>query len=118
MKYVISESQLFELVENFMSERMKGGKVNKGETTQFGTTRWDLYDKDGKWIMYYYHTGQQHHADGSKAEDEWTSVSIDERLVTLFGRNLRFRESKVMDLMADWFTKTFGLDVDDVSVYK
>jgi len=97
---------------------MKGGKVNKGETTQFGTTRWDLYDKDGKWIMYYYHTGQQHHEDGSKAEDEWTSVSIDEKLVTLFHRNLRFRESKVMDLMADWFTKTFGLDVDDVSVTK
>ena len=21
-----------------------------------------------------------------------------------------------MDLMADWFTKTFGLDVDDVSI--
>ena len=41
---------------------------------------------------------------------------INKKLVTLFRRNLRFRESKVMDLMADWFTKTFGLDVDDVSI--
>ena len=118
MKYVISESQLFDLVENFMNDRMKGGEVKKDKITQFGTTRWDLYDKDGKWVMYYYHTGQQHHMDGSKADPEWTSVSIAENLVTLFGRNLRFRESKVMDLMADWFTKTFNLDVDDVSIYK
>jgi len=38
-------------------------------------------------------------------------------LVSLFMRNLRFRESKVLDLLADWFTKTFDADIDSVDIF-
>jgi len=32
-------------------------------------------------------------------------------------RNLRFRQSKALDLLADWFTKTFEVDIDSVDIY-
>jgi len=116
-RYIISQSQLFDLVENFMSEQMAGGQVRKRDTDDYGNTRWDLYNKNGKWLMYYIHYGPKH-MNGKVVEDESGYLSLDKRLVSLFMRNLRFRESKVLDLLADWFTKTFEADIDSVDIYK
>jgi len=116
-RYIISQSQLFDLVENFMSEQMAGGQVRKRDTDDYGNTRWDLYSKSGMFLMYYIHYGPKH-MNGKVVEDESGYLSLDKRLVSLFMRNLRFRESKVLDLLADWFTKTFEADIDSVDIYK
>jgi len=58
-RYIISQSQLFDLVENFMSEQMAGGEVRKRDTDDYGNTRWDLYSKSGKFLMYYIHYGEK-----------------------------------------------------------
>jgi len=115
-RYVISQSQLFDLVENFMSDRMVGGEVKKHDTDEYGNTRWELFDKNGKWLMNYIHYGQKH-MNGKVVEDESGYLALDKSLVSLFMRNLRFRESKVLDLMADWFTKTFDADIDSVDIH-
>ena len=115
-RYVISQSQLFDLVENFMAEQMVGGEVRKSDTDNYGNTKWDLYNKNGKWLMYYIHYGEKH-MNGKVVEGESGYLSLQHSLVTLFMRNLRFRESKVLDLLADWFTKTFDVDIDSVDIY-
>lgn len=115
-RYVISQSQLFDLVENFMSDRMVDGKVKKHDTDEYGNTKWELFDKNGKWLMYYIHYGPKH-MNGKVVEDESGYLALDKSLVSLFMRNLRFRESKVLDLMADWFTKTFDADIDSVDIH-
>ena len=115
-RYVISQSQLFDLVENFMAEQMVGGEVRKRDTDDYGNTRWDLYSKSGKWLMFYIHYGPKH-MNGKVTENESGYLSLEHSLVTLFMRNLRFRESKVLDLLADWFTKTFDVDIDSVDIY-
>jgi len=115
-RYIISQSQLFDLVENFMAEQMVGGEVRKRDTDDYGNTRWDLYSKSGKWLMFYIHYGPKH-MNGKVVEGESGYLSLQHSLVTLFMRNLRFRESKVLDLLADWFTKTFDVDIDSVDIY-
>ena len=115
-RYVISQSQLFDLVENFMSDRMVGGEVKKHDTDEYRNTKWELFDKDGKWLMHYIHYSQKH-MNGKVVEDESSYLALDKSLVSLFMRNLRFRESKVLDLMADWFSKTFDVDVDKVDIF-
>lgn len=115
-RYIISQSQLFDLVENFMSEQMSGGEVRKRDTDDYGNTRWDLYSKSGKFLMYYIHYGEKH-MNGKVVENESGYLSLQHSLVSLFMRNLRFRQSKVLDLLADWFTKTFDVDIDSVDIY-
>ena len=116
-RYVISQSQLFDLIENFMSDRMVGGEVKNHGVDDYGNTKWELFDKNGKWLMYYIHYGPKH-MNGKVVENESGYLSLDKGLVSLFMRNLRFRESKVLDLLADWFTKTFDADIDSVDIYK
>jgi len=115
-RYIISQSQLFDLVENFMSEQMAGGEVRKRDTDDYGNTRWDLYSKSGKFLMYYIHYGEKH-MNGKVVENESGYLSLQHSLVSLFMRNLRFRQSKVLDLLADWFTKTFDVDIDSVDIH-
>ena len=115
-RYIISQSQLFDLVENFMSEQMAGGEVRKRDTDDYGNTRWDLYSKSGKFLMYYIHYGEKH-MNGKVVENESGYLSLQHSLVSLFMRNLRFRQSKALDLLADWFTKTFEADIDSVDIY-
>jgi len=115
-RYIISQSQLFDLVENFMSEQMAGGEVRKRDTDDYGNTRWDLYSKSGKFLMYYIHYGPKH-MNGKVVENESGYLSLQHSLVSLFMRNLRFRQSKVLDLLADWFTKTFDVDIDSVDIH-
>ena len=115
-RYIISQSQLFDLVENFMSEQMAGGEVIKRDTDDYGNTRWDLYSKSGKFLMYYIHYGEKH-MNGKVVENESGYLSLQHSLVSLFMRNLRFRQSKALDLLADWFTKTFEVDIDSVDIY-
>ena len=115
-RYIISQSQLFDLVENFMSEQMAGGEVIKRDTDDYGNTRWDLYSKSGKFLMHYIHYGEKH-MDGKVVENESGYLSLQHSLVSLFMRNLRFRQSKALDLLADWFTKTFEVDIDSVDIY-
>lgn len=115
-RYIISQSQLFDLVENFMSEQMEGGEVRKRDTDDYGNTRWDLYSKSGKFLMHYIHYGEKH-MDGKVVENESGYLSLQHSLVSLFMRNLRFRQSKALDLLADWFTKTFEADIDSVDIY-
>lgn len=115
-RYIISQSQLFDLVENFMSEQMAGGEVIKRDTDDYGNTRWDLYSKSGKFLMHYIHYGEKH-MDGKVVENESGYLSLQHSLVSLFMRNLRFRQSKALDLLADWFTKTFEADIDSVDIY-
>jgi hypothetical protein len=115
-RYIISQSQLFDLVENFMSEQMAGGEVRKRDTDDYGNTRWDLYSKSGKFLMYYIHYGEKH-MNGKVVENESGYLSLQHSLVSLFMRNLRFRQSKALDLLADWFTKTFEVDIDSVDIY-
>ena len=115
-RYIISQSQLFDLVENFMSEQMADGEVRKRDTDDYGNTRWDLYSKSGKFLMYYIHYGEKH-MNGKVVENESGYLSLQHSLVSLFMRNLRFRQSKALDLLADWFTKTFEVDIDSVDIY-
>ena len=115
-RYIISQSQLFDLVENFMSEQMAGGEVRKRDTDDYGNTRWDLYSKSGKFLMYYIHYGEKH-MNGKVVENESGYLSLQHSLVSLFMRNLRSRQSKALDLLADWFTKTFEVDIDSVDIY-
>lgn len=114
-RYVISQSQLFDLVENFMSDRMVGGEVKKHDTDEYGNTKWELFDKNGKWLMHYIHYSTKDM--GEFHFNESGNLALDKSLVSLFMRNLRFRESKVLDLMADWFSKTFDVDVDKVDIF-
>ena len=54
---------------------------------------------------------------GKVVENESGYLSLQHSLVSLFMRNLRFRQSKALDLLADWFTKTFEVDIDSVDIY-
>jgi hypothetical protein len=119
MRYVITKDQFHKIVYGILDELSEGGKVEKeiNPYVKSGKTyRLNMFDKDGNnFITYFYYEpgedddGNPHDGHGSIHVD-WT---VNDKIKKLFS----LRQTKVHDIIADWVTDKFGVDVDEVDVY-
>jgi hypothetical protein len=98
---------------------LDGGKVEKeiNPYVKSGKTyRLNMFDVNGKEFMNYFFyepgeddDGNPHNGHGS-IHVNWV---VDDKIRKL----LSLRQTKVLDIIADWVTDKFGVDVDEVDVY-
>jgi len=117
MRYVITKDQFHKIVYNILDEMMEGGGVKREENPYSnGAYRIHMYNSDDEEIIVYFYfppgeddDGNPHNGIGS-IHVNW---AIDEKITKIFS----LRQSKVLDIIADWVTDKFGVDVDEVDVY-
>jgi len=117
MRYVITKDQFHKIVYNILDEMMEGGGVKREENPYSnGAYRINMYNSDDEVIIVYFYfppgeddDGNPHNGIGS-IHVNWV---IDEKITKIFS----LRQSKVLDIIADWVTDKFGVDVDEVDVY-
>jgi len=117
MRYVITKDQFHKIVYNILDEMMEGGGVKREENPYSnGAYRINMYNSDDEVIIVYFYfppgeddDGNPHNGIGS-IHVNW---AIDEKITKIFS----LRQSKVLDIIADWVTDKFGVDVDEVDVY-
>jgi len=117
MRYVITKDQFHKIVYNILDEMLEGGGVKREENPYSnGAYRIHMYNSDDEEIIVYFYfppgeddDGNPHNGIGS-IHVNW---AIDEKITKIFS----LRQSKVLDIIADWVTDKFGVDVDEVDVY-
>lgn len=117
MKYVITQSQFHKLVYGYLNKLVKSAEVDiqnsKYEEGGFSVT----VDTDGqrKFTYQFSPEGESWDDPTDKIYPENGSLiikrGITDDMKDLFG----LRKSKLFDLIADWFTETYKVDVDSVS---
>jgi len=119
MRYVITKDQFHNIVYTILDEMLDNGKVEKeiNPYVKSGKTyRLNMFDVNGKEFMKYFFyepgeddDGNPHNGHGS-IHVNWV---VDDKIRKL----LSLRQTKVLDIIADWVTDKFGVDVDEVDVY-
>ena len=119
MRYVITKDQFHKIVYNILDEMMEGGKVERENNpcVKSGNTyRLNISNKNGEnFLTYFFYEpgedddGNPHNGHGS-IHVNWV---VDDKIRKL----LSLRQTKVLDIIADWVTDKFGVDVDEVDVY-
>jgi hypothetical protein len=119
MRYVITKDQFHKIVYNILDEMLDDGEVEKriNPYAESGKTyRLDMYDKDGKEFMNYFYFEPGEDDDGNQ-HDGHGSVHVNWELNDKIRKLLSLRQTKVLDVIADWVTDKFDVDVDEVSIY-
>lgn len=93
------------------------GTVRKEENPYSnGAYRIHMYNEDDKEIMtyFYYPPGED---DDGNPHDGHGSLQVNWIVDDKIKKILSIRQSKVLDIIADWLSDKFNVDVDEVVIY-
>lgn len=119
MRYIITPTQLHNLIYRFLGDMFTKRDFRK-EVNPYvsdgNTWHIDMFDDKGKRLISYYWYGpgvddddQEHHGTGS--------LLVHPSIVDKLRSNLGIRESRVLDVIADWVSETLESDIDEIDIY-
>ncbi len=117
MRYIITQTQLHNIVYKYLDSAFKNVEHNK-QTNAHNPNAYRLIL--GNITYFYYGPGEY---DDYGYNDEDTKhygvgmLHIHPDIVDTIRRLINIRESKVVDIVADWFSEKFEVDIDEISVY-
>jgi hypothetical protein len=80
------------------------------------TWRIDMYSNEGEKLLTYFWYGAGEYDDGTP-HDGVGSLHIHYRIADTLKTTFSIRESKVLDIVADWVSETLGGDIDEIDIY-
>jgi len=111
MRYIITSSQMHQVIYQYLDNMFKNVKPNK-ETNPYNPSAYRL--GIGKIEYFYYGPGEY---DDGEPHYGIGSLHINPEIVDDLRRIVKIRETKVIDIVSDWFSEKFEVDVDDASLY-
>jgi hypothetical protein len=120
MRYVISQSQFHKLIYKTLDSIFSEDKFKK-EVNPYvedgNTWRIYMYDENGKELISYFWYGSGGTYDDDTQHNGIGSIHVHYELVDLLRTTFSIRESKVLDIIADWLSQKLNVDVDEISLY-
>lgn len=117
MRYVITKDQFHKIVYGILDEMLEGGGVKREENPYSnGAYRIHMYNSNDQEIIVYFYFPPGEDDDGNPHDgigNIHVNWEINEKITKIFS----LRQSKVLDIIANWVTDKFGVDVDEVDVY-
>jgi hypothetical protein len=122
MRYVITKDQFHKVIYSILDGIVKDGRIVKENNPYSSTGGYDiaLYDgdtnnEDNIVLQYYYFPSDDDEYDGYSEERGKLHVNfkLDNKLKNL----LSIRQSKILDIIGDWVSDKFNVDVDEVVIY-
>ncbi len=112
MRYIITQTQLHSIIYKYLDNKFEDINPDK----KINPYNPDAYRIDlGEYISYFYFgpgeddDGNTHYGVGS--------IHIHPDIVDTLRQIFNIRESRVIDVIADWFSEKFEVDIDEISVY-
>ena len=117
MKYVITQNQFHKLVYGYLNKLVKSADVVREESRYVKGGFSVIVDTNGQRRFTYQFTpeGESWDDPTDKIYPENGSLVIKNGIVDDMKDLFGLRKSKIFDLIADWFTETYEVDVDNVS---
>lgn len=113
--YLVTREQLDRIVTKYLDGMMKGGRVVESNPYDYLKTIEFINANDEVMLTLLQYNLEDAESD-SVFFDVTAKLSISEKLVLFFIRNLGIREYKVVDLISDWFENTYDYDFDEIEV--
>ena len=119
MRYVITPTQFHNLVYGYLNE-MFSKKDFRKELNPYvqdgGTWRIEMFDDNERELISYFWYGPGEYDDGT-LHNGIGSLHVNPKIVDFIRSTFSLRESKVLDIIADWVSETLGADIDEISVF-
>jgi hypothetical protein len=119
MRYVITQSQFHTLIYKYLNGLFANEDFRKevNPYVKDGNT-WsiEMFTDKGKNLLSYYWYGPGEYDDGTK-HNGVGMISVHHELVDTLRNNLTVRESKILDIIADWVSEKFSVDVDESEIH-
>lgn len=117
MRYIITQDQFHSAIYKILNQNL--GEVEK-EINPYDksgeTYRLNIFDQDGEnFLTYFYYPpgedddGVEHNGQGH-LHIHWKTDDMIRKIFSI-------RHTKVADVIADWVSDKFGLDIDEVDIY-
>jgi len=119
MRYVITQGQLHRVVYKYLDNIFDGAEpVNIPNPYSANTYRMELRSKKNKMnVTYYYYGPGTYDDDDDTKHNGVGELSIHADLIDTLRELISIRQTKVFDLISDWFSEKYNVDVDEVSIY-
>lgn len=116
MKYVVTQNQFHNLVYGYINKLVKSAQVVREDNYYVEGGYGIVVSEGGQSIFSYDFTpeGESWDDPTDKIYPENGSLSIKKGIVDDMSELFGLRKSKIFDLIADWFTDTYEVNVDDV----
>lgn len=119
MRYIITQTQLHTLVYKYLND-IFSNKDFREEINPFfqdgSTYSIDMVSDEGEKLLTYFWYGPGEYDDGTP-HNGVGSLHIHHNIVDMFVKMFSIRESKVLDIVADWVSQTLGGDIDEVDIH-
>ena len=119
MRYIITKDQFHSIVYNILDELLDGGKVereNNPHVKSGKTYRLNMYDKNGENFITYFYFEPGEDDDGN-VHDGHGSIHLHWKVNDTIKKLLSIRQTKVSDIVGDWVSDKFNVDVDEIDIY-
>jgi hypothetical protein len=111
-RYIITQTQLHNVIYKYLDNMFEDITLNR-EINPYNSDAYRL--ELGDYIKYFYYgpgeydDGEPHYGVGM--------LHIHPDIVDTLRQMISVRESKVVDIVADWFSEKFDVDIDETSIY-
>ena len=113
MRYIITSSQLHSVVYKLLDNMFKDIEPKK-EQNPSNENAYRINFGKAKITYFYYGPGEY---DDGTPHYGIGSIHIHPDIVDTLRQIFNIRESRVIDVIADWFSEKFEVDIDEISVY-
>jgi hypothetical protein len=95
---------------------MFGKKDFRKDVIDDGDWRINMFDDKERELISYFWYGPGEYDDGTP-HNGIGSLHVNPKIVDFIRSTFSMRESKVLDIIADWVSETLGVDIDEITVF-
>lgn len=119
MRYIISQTQFHKLIYSYLEKQFTQKDFRK-EINPYvkdgNTWRIDMFNDKKRNVISFFWYGPGEDDDGNRHNGVGYLQVHPDIIDTLRGA-FTVRESKILDVIADWVTETLDVDVDEIEIY-
>lgn len=119
MRYIITQTQLHSVIYKYLDDIFSKKDFKKEIITYAkdgNTFIIDMISDEGQELLKYFWYGPGEYDDGTP-HNGLGSLHIHHNIVDMFVKMFSIRESKVLDIVADWVSETLGGDIDEIAIH-
>jgi hypothetical protein len=114
-RYIITQTQSHNLIYKILDEEFT---TTEKEENPYNPNAYvlNIFNKQNKDLLVYFWYGPGEDDDGNP-HNGVGSLHIDYTLIDFFRKYLNLRETKTMDIVADWVSEKYDVDIDEVAIH-
>jgi hypothetical protein len=119
MRYIITQGQLHQVVYKYLDGIFENSSSEKKQNP-YNPVAYNIELKTPKradTISYFYYGPGTYDDDYDTEHSGIGTLHVHPNIIDDLRRLIKTRETKVMDMVADWFSEKYEVDIDEVSIY-